>query len=159
MKNTSGSHSGRSCHPGLFGSRAYAKSVRPTGWTWRSFRNIWLPSGLKGEIQGSDSLYLGTELNVIPRAPSIDEYRKKMDYCILGQHSLNLDDDRTYFATKPEELDIYVSRLAYACAHDLCDYICHPDVILYSYPVLDGPSALCQTDCGNFQRNTICHWN
>lgn len=99
---------------------------------------------LQKKYQDQIAIYLGTEVECYPEElPLLIEYRKKMDYCILGQHSLNLDDDRSYYATKPEELEIYVSRLQLACEKDLVDYICHPDVILYSYPVLDESVRTC----------------
>ena len=70
---------------------------------------------LREKYKDQITIYLGTEIECYPEElPLLTEYRKKLDYCILGQHSLNLDDDRTYFATKPEELEIYVSRLEYA---------------------------------------------
>jgi histidinol-phosphatase (PHP family) len=124
---------------------AYAKSRRTDRMDLEQFPEYMASiTALKEKYKDQINIYLGTEIECYPeQLPLLKEYRKKMDYCILGQHSLDLDDDRTYFATKPEELQIYVSRLAYACQHDLCDYICHPDVVLWSYPVLDGSVREC----------------
>ena len=118
---------------------AYAKSRRTDRMDLDQFPEYMASiRALKEKYKDQITLYLGTEVECYPeQLPILREYRKKMDYCILGQHSLDLDDDRTYFATKPEELAVYFERLSYACAHDLVDCICHPDVVLWSYPVMD----------------------
>lgn len=119
---------------------AYTKSRRTDRMDLEQFPDYMASiRALKEKYKDQITLYLGTEIECYPEEIEIlTEYRKKMDYCILGQHSLNLDDDLSYLATTPDLLDIYVSRLEYACAHDLCEYICHPDVILWSYPRIDG---------------------
>ena len=124
---------------------AYGKSRRTDRMDLEQFPEYMASiNALREKYKDQITIYLGTEIECYPEElPLLTEYRKKLDYCILGQHSLNLDDDRTYFATKPEELEIYVSRLEYACAHNLCDYICHPDVVLWSYPVMDEAVRTC----------------
>ena len=68
---------------------------------------------------------------------TLKKYRQTFDYCILGQHNLDLDENSSYGLTTPKELEEYTERLNYACEHALCDYIAHPDVCLWSYPVMD----------------------
>jgi histidinol-phosphatase (PHP family) len=96
-------------------------------------------SALKDKYKDQITLYLGTEIEYYPyEMDLLKQYRQTLDYCILGQHSLDLDDDRSYNAKTPDLLDLYTDRLNECCSLGLCDYICHPDVILWSYPRMDG---------------------
>lgn len=95
-------------------------------------------NALKEKYKDQINLHVGMEVECYEEEwETLSKFRKETEYCILGQHSLNLDDDLSYLATKPELLDIYGDRLEYACKHGLVDYIAHPDVILFSYPKLD----------------------
>ena len=78
---------------------------------------------LKEKYKDQIDIYLGME--------------KELDYCILGQHNIDLDLISSYGLNTPQQLSMYVDRLEYACKHALCDYIAHPDVCLYSYPYMD----------------------
>ena len=63
---------------------------------------------------------------------------KEMEYCILGQHTLTFDGPSSYQIQNGDALMRYVNAIEQACVHGLCDYIAHPDVALWTYPVMDG---------------------
>jgi ribosomal protein S18 acetylase RimI-like enzyme len=65
-------------------------------------------------------------------------YRKNLDYCILGQHHIVFEGTSIYKVDDRENLMAYVDALENGCKHALCDYICHPDVVLWNYPSIDG---------------------
>ena len=93
---------------------------------------------LQEKYKNQIDIYVGMEVECYRTEwDTLSEYRKRLDYCILGQHNLDLDLVSSYGLTTPQQLDIYVDRLEYACEHALCDYIAHPDVCLYSYPYMD----------------------
>lgn len=84
-------------------------------------------------------IYLGMEVEYYPEQwEMLSWYRKNLDYCILGQHNLTYEGKSIYRVTEREELIQYTDALEEACRHHLCDYICHPDVVLWSYPSIDG---------------------
>lgn len=89
----------------------------------------------KDQIQ----IHLGMEVEYFPdQWETLTWYRKNLDYCILGQHDLSYQGKSIYKVSEREELMTYVEELEGACRHGLCDYICHPDVVLWNYPCLDG---------------------
>lgn len=93
---------------------------------------------LKEKYKDQINIYLGMEVECYKSEwETLSKYRKELDYCILGQHNLDLDVMSSYGLYNPTQLSMYVDRLEYACEHALCDYIAHPDVCLYSYPRLD----------------------
>ncbi len=93
---------------------------------------------LKEKYKDTIDIYLGMEVECyISEWDTLSKYRKELDYCILGQHSLSIHGKSSYDLTTPEELNAYTDMLEYACKHALCDYIAHPDVCLWSYPVID----------------------
>ncbi len=93
---------------------------------------------LKEKYKDQIDIYLGMEVEYYPdQWNELSMYRKKMDYCILGQHNISYNGYSSYNVKDPKHLSEYVDQLSEACRHGLCDYIAHPDVILYSYPVLD----------------------
>ena len=84
-------------------------------------------------------IFLGMEVEYYPdQWNELSHYRKTLDYCILGQHNISFEGVSSYSVYGRKYLMQYVDCLAEACRHGLCDYIAHPDVILYSYPVMDG---------------------
>ena len=94
---------------------------------------------LKEKYKNQISIHLGMEVEYYPSQWETLTYcRKEMDYLILGQHQLELGAGSVYGIRDPQRLKRYVDALEGACYHGLCDYIAHPDVVLYSYPVLDG---------------------
>lgn len=94
---------------------------------------------LKEKYKNQISIHLGMEVEYYPSQwETLTYYRKEMDYLILGQHQLELGAGSVYSIRDPQRLKRYVDALEGACYHGLCDYIAHPDVVLYSYPVLDG---------------------
>lgn len=94
---------------------------------------------LKEKYKGSIDIYLGMEVEYYPSEwEQLSEYRRTLDYCILGQHNLEIDHRSSYGIRSRDELKEYTDRLAGACEHALCDYIAHPDVALWSYPYMDG---------------------
>ena len=68
---------------------------------------------------------------------TIREYRKTLDYIILGQHNLTIDKDSVYEFDNKDQVGRYVTCLEEACQHYMCDYIAHPDVFLWKYPRID----------------------
>lgn len=93
---------------------------------------------LKEMYRDQIDLYVGMEVECYPdQWETLSRFRREMDYCILGQHYLELDEESTYDLIWPEELERYGDLLEYACKHSLCDYIAHPDVCLYRYPSMD----------------------
>ena len=94
---------------------------------------------LKEKYKNQISIHLGMEVEYYPSQwETLSYYRREMEYLILGQHQLELGAGSVYGIRDPQRLKRYVDALEGACYHGLCDYIAHPDVVLYSYPVLDG---------------------
>lgn len=93
---------------------------------------------LKEKYKDQIQIYIGMEVECYQSEwETLSRYRHELDYCILGQHNLDIDENSSYDIQKGDQLMAYVDRLEYACKHALCDYICHPDVCLWSYPQLD----------------------
>lgn len=93
---------------------------------------------LKAKYKDQIDIYLGMEVECYPSQwETLSRYRKELDYCILGQHNLELDVGSSYCFTTAAQLNSYTDRIAYACKHALCDYVAHPDVCMYGYPYLD----------------------
>jgi histidinol-phosphatase (PHP family) len=93
---------------------------------------------LKEKYRDRIEIHLGMEVECYRSEwDTLREYRKNMEYLILGQHQLDIHGKSCYDLTEPEELEEYTDRIAYACDHALCDIIAHPDVCLWSYPVMD----------------------
>ncbi len=91
---------------------------------------------LKEKYKDKIEIHLGMEVECIPNEwEYLSRYREEMEYCILGQHFLELDSKKSsYELSTPEELFAYTERIAYGADHGLCDYIAHPDVCLWAYP-------------------------
>ena len=93
---------------------------------------------LKEKYKDRIDIHLGMEVEYYPdQWETLSYYRKEMEFCILGQHSLSYEGTRVYSVTDAEDLMRYADALEEGCRHALCDYICHPDVVLWNYPVLD----------------------
>ena len=93
---------------------------------------------LQKKYKDQIDIHLGMEVECYTTKWDIlSQWRKDTDYCILGQHNLDFEAQSSYDLTNVKELNTYCDRLEFACKHGLCDYIAHPDVCLYSYPVLD----------------------
>ena len=83
-------------------------------------------------------IYLGMEVEYYPDQWSVlSKYRREMDYCILGQHNISYEKDSSYDIETAEDLNRYIDAIEESCRRNLADYVCHPDVALFSYPVLD----------------------
>lgn len=83
-------------------------------------------------------IYLGMEVEYYPTQWEIlSDWRRQLDYCILGQHELDYFGKSSYDLREPKDLELYTDAIEKACSRNLVDYICHPDVCLWSYPVLD----------------------
>ena len=94
---------------------------------------------LKEKYKDQIRIHLGMEVEYYPSQwDTLTYYRKEMEYCILGQHQIELGRGSAYGIHEPKKLRKYVDALEGACYHGLCDYIAHPDVVMWSYPVLDG---------------------
>ena len=94
---------------------------------------------LKEKYRDKIDIHLGMEVEYYPdQWEQLKWYRENLEYCLLGQHNISFDGMSAYAVTDRKSLNEYVDALAGACEHALCDYICHPDVVLWSYPVMDG---------------------
>ncbi len=94
---------------------------------------------LKNKYKDEIDIHLGMEVEYYPSEwNEIKRYREELEYVILGQHNLYLDEGSSYNFTTSEELNSYTDKLAEACQHALGDYIAHPDVCLWQYPRIDG---------------------
>ena len=94
---------------------------------------------LKEKYADRINIHLGMEVEYYPEQwELLSWYRKNLDYCILGQHKLTYEGKSIYHVTQREDLTQYVDAIEEACRHSLCDYICHPDVVLWAYPSIDG---------------------
>ncbi len=93
---------------------------------------------LKEKYKDQIDIHLGMEVEYYPdQWGLLSRYRKETEYCILGQHSLTFRGKSSYRLKTPEHLKEYADKIEEACRHGLCDMIAHPDVALYSYPVID----------------------
>ena len=93
---------------------------------------------LKQKYAGQIDIHLGMEVECYQSEwDDLSTYRKDMEYCILGQHQIVLNGQSSYELRNGEQLKQYVDQIEYACHHGLCDYIAHPDVCMWSYPVID----------------------
>lgn len=96
-------------------------------------------AALKRKYQNYIELHLGMEVECYRSEwETLKQYRQNMEYLILGQHNLDIDENSSYDIRDREHLMAYCDRIDYACAHRLAEYICHPDVCLWSYPKIDG---------------------
>ncbi len=94
---------------------------------------------LKEQYKDQIEIHLGMEVEFYPSQwETLKKWREETEYCILGQHNLELDQYSSYTFQTPDMLQTYADRIAYACQHNLCDYIAHPDVCMWSYPRIDG---------------------
>lgn len=93
---------------------------------------------LKEKYKDQINIYVGLEVECyLSEWDTLSMFRETLDYCILGQHGFEPNGKRVYSGMNAQSLIDYVSLIAYACEHSLCDYICHPDVILWNYPRID----------------------
>ncbi len=99
---------------------------------------------LKEKYKDQIDIYLGMEVEYYPdQWDTLSEYRRNLDYLILGQHNVYFDRISSYSINDAETLNRYTDMLEAACEHHLCDYIAHPDVALYGYQRLDGSVREC----------------
>lgn len=95
---------------------------------------------LKEKYKDQIDIYVGLEVECYRSEwETLAMFRETLDYCILGQHGFELEGKRVYNYITEEDLMRYADLIEEACAHHLCDYICHPDVILWNYPKIDEP--------------------
>ncbi len=93
---------------------------------------------LKEKYRDQITIYTGIEAEYYPeQIDYLRKVRKELDYMILGQHWITLEDENTYEIRTPNALMRYCDRIEQACSENLVDYICHPDVCLWSYPRYD----------------------
>ena len=93
---------------------------------------------LKEKYRDTIDILVGMEVEYYPdQWDTLQYYREEMDYLILGQHSLGITHASSYNCKTPEHLNAYADSLEEACARGLCEYIAHPDVILFRYPRID----------------------
>lgn len=90
---------------------------------------------LKEKYKGQIEILCGLELEYYPsQIDHLMQLRREFDYCILGQHNLELEGYSSYNITDKEHLMTYLDRVETACKIGLCDYIAHPDLCLFDYP-------------------------
>lgn len=93
---------------------------------------------LKKKYQDQIEIHVGMEVECYQSEwETLTQWRQRSEYCLLGQHNLSYGGKSSYDLTTKKDLDMYTDQLEYACAHNLCDYIAHPDVCMWSYPVID----------------------
>ncbi len=98
---------------------------------------------LKEKYKDQINILVGMELEYFPsQIDLLMEYRKKLDYCIIGQHNLELDTDSCYKLDSKEGLLTYLDRIETACKIGLCDYIAHPDLCLFNYQHANDETSL-----------------
>lgn len=89
---------------------------------------------LKEKYKDQIEIHLGMEVEYYPdQWDTLSKYRKELEYCILGQHQITFNGVSSYDVNDRKNLSSYVDKLEEACKHGLCDYIAHPDVILYGW--------------------------
>lgn len=99
---------------------------------------------LQEKYKNQIRIHLGMEVEYYPdQWETLSEYRRSLDYLILGQHNVYFDSVSVYSINDGDTLHRYVDMLEKACERNLCDYIAHPDVALYRYQRLDGSVREC----------------
>lgn len=93
---------------------------------------------LRDKYKDQIEIHLGMEVEYYPTEwNTLSQFRKELEYCILGQHSLSYYGQSSYELSTLDQLNEYTDLLYEACKHGLCDYIAHPDLIMWSYPYED----------------------
>ena len=96
-------------------------------------------ASLKEKYKDQINIFTGLEAEYYPdQWEQLTEYRKKLDYMILGQHSIGFTGPSSYRISTGDLLMEYVDCVEQACIHGLCDYVAHPDVAMWGYPQIDG---------------------
>lgn len=60
------------------------------------------------------------------------DYKKRMDYLIIGQHGPKLFEEEFYTRNSDEDILLYASLIKKACERGLPDIIAHPDLFMFS---------------------------
>lgn len=95
-------------------------------------------TALKNKYKDQIEIHVGMEVECYQSEwETLRKWRERSEYCILGQHNLSYSGKSSYDLLTKKELDAYTDQIEYACRHNLCDYIAHPDVCMWSYPVID----------------------
>lgn len=93
---------------------------------------------LREKYKDQIDIYLGMEVEYYPdQWTDLTKYRNETDYCILGQHKLSYNGKSAFRRLDEPDLKAYTDAIEAACSRGLCDYIAHPDVIMFSYPKTD----------------------
>jgi histidinol-phosphatase (PHP family) len=93
---------------------------------------------LRDKYKDQINIYVGMECEYFKDEwDTLKEYRKKMDYIILGQHNLWLDGPDVYHPFNRDQVMQYVEAIETACRLGFCDCIAHPDVFMWGYPEID----------------------
>ena len=85
----------------------------------------------------------GLEIEYFPQhAERYDELLNTLDYLALGQHYIPDDSSfqglrSVYALDTPKLLEVYADTVASAIATLNFKFVCHPDLMLYSYPTFD----------------------
>ena len=97
-------------------------------------------TALKELYKGRINILLGLECESVPRFfPFLTELRKRLDYMILGNHGdWTAGDPYSGELTKQGELERYVDSAVQGLETGLFLYLAHPDLMLCSYPGMDG---------------------
>lgn len=93
---------------------------------------------LKEKYKNEIEIYIGLEIEYYTDyLDTLKDYRKELDYLILGQHGFTVNDEKSYFIYNKEDLYRYCELIEQGCASGLVDCVVHPDVCLWSYPRID----------------------
>ncbi len=93
---------------------------------------------LQEKYKDQITIYIGLEAEFFEdQWETLRNYRNELDYIILGQHRLSVQGLHSSRITDGKDLMVYADLIEGACRHGLCDYICHPDLVMYNYPRTD----------------------
>ena len=93
---------------------------------------------LREKYKDQIDIHLGMEVEYYESEwEDLKTYRKEMEYCILGQHTVYFEEISVYGIDNPHDLNLYTDMIEEGCRRGLCDYIAHPDVVMWAYPRID----------------------
>lgn len=112
---------------------------------------------LQQKYKDQIDIYIGLEFEFMEeQAEEIREYRKMMDYMIIGQHGASLYEPDFYDCNSDEDVRRYTSLLVKACDEGLADIIAHPDLFMYGKEEWTKTCEQAAHDiCACAQRNNI----
>lgn len=108
-------------------------------------------ASLKEHYKGKIDILLGFECEPLPRHEDyLRELRKRVDYMILGSHGdMAMGEPHSSLLKTPQQLWYYYEQTVYGMDTGLYLYLCHPDLMLASWPEFEDTArevsrALCR---------------